>query len=297
MIPVLGTAMWGWTVDRSRAFDLADRFYELNGRWFDTACNYPINRDPARFGLAARWLADWCTARHPIDGCVVGKVGALRNDGSDLCDLGPENLLRQFASIRDLFGPCLRVFSIHWDNRSDQAAVNETSDVLRSVLRDGYDVGLSGIKHPTLYWNALEDVAERCWIQVKLNVLSRSAYSHYAPFHGRSKFLAYGLNAGGLKLGATYDDASSARVRGALTSVDLSAFESILESWRKDPLLPRTFNELALALVGLENRFAGVLIGPSRIDQLEESMFFLPRLDSIAADQRASAQLARALAQ
>ena len=297
MIPVLGTAMWGWTVDCSRAFALADRFYELNGRWFDTASNYPINRDPARFGLAAQWLADWCSTRHHIDGCVIAKVGALRNDGSDLCDLRPERLLHQFASMRDLFGPCLRALSIHWDNRADQVAVNETAGVLRSVLRQGYDVGLSGIKHPALYWNALADVAEHCWIQVKLNVLSRSAYEHYAPFHGRSRFLAYGLNAGGLKLGATYDEASSARVRGAVTSVDLSGFENILESWRKDPLLPRTFNELALALVGLENRFAGVLIGPSRIDQLEESMFFLPRLDRIAADQRASAQLARALAQ
>src|SRR5215207_635760 len=106
MIPVLGTAMWGWTVDRSRAFDLADRFYELDGRWFDTASNYPISRDPARFGVAARWLADWCSTRHRIDGCVIAKVGALRNDGSDLCDLGPENLLCQFASMCDLFGPC-----------------------------------------------------------------------------------------------------------------------------------------------------------------------------------------------
>src|SRR4051812_29423631 len=96
MILVLGTAMWGWTIDHNQAFALADRFYALGGRWFDTASKYPINKNPVHFGLAAHWLGEWVVSRDVADAHVLIKVGALRNDGSAVCDLGPNALRAQF---------------------------------------------------------------------------------------------------------------------------------------------------------------------------------------------------------
>jgi len=43
--PLLGTAMWGWTVSRPVCFDLLDTFYAAGFRQIDAAVNYPINKN------------------------------------------------------------------------------------------------------------------------------------------------------------------------------------------------------------------------------------------------------------
>ena len=59
---VLGTAMWGWTVDKVTAFQLLDAWYAAGQRKVDTATNYPIDRVPEHFRLAEQILAEWIRA-------------------------------------------------------------------------------------------------------------------------------------------------------------------------------------------------------------------------------------------
>ncbi|WP_198381404.1 aldo/keto reductase [Roseomonas sp. KE2513] len=295
MTPVLGTAMWGWTVGRDQAFALADTFHAIGGRWFDTASNYPIDGNPDHFGLAEHWLADWFTSRG-ADGQVIVKVGALLNDGSNACDLSPAGLRARLDAARDRFGTSLGVFSIHWDERDNLAEIEGSVEVLRQAAAAGYGIGLSGIRHPHLYAEALGELGWGCWVQVKHNVLSSHALAHYEALHDRGRFLAYGLNAGGLKLGTVYQENNSAYVRDTAAGSDLSRFEAMLQSWKGIQLLPTTFNELALAYAGLNPRISGVLLGPSRTEQLTESMNFLGRLDRIREDASVRERLERAFA-
>jgi aryl-alcohol dehydrogenase-like predicted oxidoreductase len=203
---ILGTAMWGWTVDQALAFALADRFYDSGGRWFDTASNYPINKDPSCFGLAERWLGEWAHSRAHDDVAVIVKIGALANDGSPAADLTSGHLRRMFDQAKTRFEQRLQLLSLHWDHRSDPGQVADTLDVLRDVHGQGYGVGLSGIRAPLVYAQQAPDLQEHWWIQIKHNALTTAAYQHYAPFHGRATFLAYGLNGGGIKLDARAPD-------------------------------------------------------------------------------------------
>ena len=41
---VLGTALWGWGVDRNEAYKLLESFFENGGAVVDTSTNYPINK-------------------------------------------------------------------------------------------------------------------------------------------------------------------------------------------------------------------------------------------------------------
>jgi aryl-alcohol dehydrogenase-like predicted oxidoreductase len=295
MIPVLGTAMWGWTIGQDDAFRLADRFYEKGGRWFDTASNYPIDKVPEHFGLASRWLSDWIGSRGRRDAKVILKVGGVSNDGSPAFDLSEEVVRTLYRRSQDAFPEGPHVFSIHWDNRDDEAAIQPTIDVLNELSLSGQVVGLSGVKHPEIYSRRLADQARPCWIQVKHNILTQAAYASYQPFHGVAHFLAYGVNAAGLKFGQQYSAANSAVVRGAPTSLDIRRFERMVERWRDDPFMPKTFNELGLAFLTLTPDIKGVIIGPSKTSQLDESLAFLAAFDEPSRNAHLTEKFAHAL--
>ncbi|MFM7399869.1 MAG: aldo/keto reductase, partial [Bacteroidota bacterium] len=59
---VLGTAQWGWTIGREKAFEILEHWLNTGFRAVDCATNYPINREPACFRAAEGILSEFIQA-------------------------------------------------------------------------------------------------------------------------------------------------------------------------------------------------------------------------------------------
>lgn len=280
--PILGTAMWGWTVPKSVCFELLDTFYEKGFRQIDTATNYPINKNPEDFRRAENILKEWTTVNGIHDLEVLVKAGSLNNLG------GPENnLTKSFLLIildeyEFLLHKNLHTFSIHWDNRSDENAIRDTFEAFEIAADNGLKVGLSGIKHPEIYGKINEDFDLNFRIQIKHN-LFYSDYQRYSPLHDNGRFLTYGINAGGQKLDLNaYHSNSSLKVRGGNTA-ELHPITQPLEKLIKqqntgDHPTIKGFNDCALCFAYHQEGVEAVLIGTSKKEQLIQSLDFLQSL-------------------
>lgn len=271
--------MWGWTVPRERAFQLLDAFYAAGGREVDGATNYPINKRPEDFRAAENVLIDWVNTHGVTDLKVMMKVGSLNNMRTPDCNLSRAFLLFCLDEYQDKFGPNLDTLMIHWDNRDEAEPVAETVAALRDVHTAGHRVGLSGIRHPALYAEQLAGSAFDVRIQLKHNLLT-SDYPRYAPFHGRPRFIAYGINAGGVKLdAAAYRADASLRARGGDTSAEPPIVPALREWLANLPEgerpKPQSMNHLGLLYALGRPDIGQVLIGPSRLEQLQDSLDWL----------------------
>ena len=270
---ILGSAMWGWTVDRERCFFLLDEFYGLGFRQVDTATNYPIDGRAEHFRLAESWLLEWIGAHGIKDLQVIVKVGSVNNSGS------PENLLnKSFLMInlddyRYRFGSNLHTFSLHWDNRSAESEIRETLEVLAQAAGHDLRPGLSGIRHPEVYALLNGDFGLRFRIQCKHHVF-QSGYEHYRALHGHD-FIAYGTNAGGFKLDGRYRPDSSWQARGGRTPV-AEAGQEALRALLGGPI--RQFFQLGLLFAAYHPAMTGILIGPSSSEQLAGNVAFYEQL-------------------
>jgi len=280
---VLGTALWGWTVPESTCFQLLDDYYEEGFREVDIATNYPINKRPSDFRKSEQILLQWIKSNGITDLRIIAKVGSINNLG------GPENnLTKSFLLIcldeyRYLFEKNLATFMIHWDNRKDSAIVNDSAEVLTSVSAFGLTPGLSGIRHPEVYAR----ISERCdlkpWIQFKHNLLY-SDFDRYAPLHPYGRFIAYGINAGGIKLNPKhYSTKSSLAVRGGDTAGHhplAGKLEEAIRDWnrKKGQQLLSNFNHCGMTFAFYHPGIARILIGPSKAQQLKESIRFFEHL-------------------
>ncbi len=270
---LLGTALWGWTIDKNTAFALLDEFYAAGYREIDAAVNYPINKNPADFRASERILLEWIAAHHIHDLKVVMKIGSLDNLYSPDTNLTKSFLLLNLDDYRFRLGSNLDTFMIHWDNRADAASIENTLEALAEARRAGLRIGLSGIRHPQVYALLNEKPAFQFdfRIEIKHNVL-HSDYARYAAFHGHRRFLAYGIHAGGLKLNPeTYRDNSSLKVRGGQTHVLPPVAEKIRQWIQEDPAAP-DFHHLAMLYAAYSPDVEGIIIGPSSVEQLRQSL-------------------------
>lgn len=257
---ILGTAHWGAKTDAPTAHQILSAFYENGGREVDTATNYPINKVPADFRKAEKILKEWIEVQGVSDLKITAKVGSIDNMRS------PEHLLTQsflLMCVDDylrLFGSNLHTFMIHWDNRDQITEIRESLMALAFAAEQGLRPGLSGIAHPWLYAKANEEFHLDFRIQLKHNVLE-SKYEHYKPFHGARRFIAYGINAGGAKLGA---------------DARLDFLKPIIEkaNQRTDRPILEHFYQVGLIYACFHPEIEGVLIGPSSVKQLEENLAF-----------------------
>lgn len=273
--------MWGWTVPRKQAFTLLDHFYTAGFRQVDTATNYPINKNPEDFRASENILLEWISANGIQDLEVMMKVGSINNLCSPEHNLQQSFLLLNLDDYRHRFDRNLHTFMIHWDNRADANQISRSLRALAVAVQAGLKPGLSGIKHPEVYAKLNKSFQLDFRIQVKHHPFY-SDMDRYAAFQDKPRFLAYGINAGGLKFSPdTYRADSNLMVRGASRSqADLQPLQDLLPHWnsRKLPLPITRFNQIGMINAYHHPLISGILIGPSKLEQLADSLKFFRQL-------------------
>ena len=280
----LGTAMWAWTVEKAQAFQLLDDFYAAGYRQIDAATNYPINKNSADFRAAEKILFEWIKVHGISDLKVLMKVGSINNLYTPEHNLSPTFLHIMHNEYQNLLGDQLDEFMIHWDNRDDIQLIRASLEALNHIRQQGVKIGLSGIKHPEHYAQLNRDFGFDFDIQFKHNLLY-SDYERYSAFQGKPRFLAYGMNAGGLKFKAKqYHANSSTTVRGVSADQHrgfLNQVEECLTKYNQASELPplSRFNQCSMVFAYYSPDIKGLLIGPSSTEQLKDSIHFFQGLE------------------
>lgn len=274
--------MWGWTLSKDQCFLLIDAFYRAGFRQIDAATNYPINKDPKDFRAAENILQEWKHAHGINDLEVIMKVGSINNLRTPDHNLNKSFLLLNLDDYQHKLGANLHTFMIHWDNRNDEAAISQTLEAMQVAHQEGLQVGLSGIKFPEVYARLNKNFQLDFRIQIKHN-LFHSDFHRYAPFQDKARFLAYGINAGGVKLDVgQYGSDSTLVVRGGTTAPTPlhSQLENLLPEWNRSalPLPILQFNQLGLIYAYHHPKISGILIGPSGMEQLDRTIQFFQHL-------------------
>jgi len=280
---VLGTALWGWGVNRNDAYELLENFFENGGASIDTATNYPINKCNQDFGTAIKWLEDWKASNPNSKFSLIIKIGSIDNMGSAEIDLSAKNIIATKNRLRDKFEDSLSCISIHWDNRggdmNDSCLIDETVEAMSKIEASGIAIGISGIKFPELYYKSNPALADKWMIQVKENFSTCLARDTYQDFFPRAKYLAYGINLGGLKTESPESDSS---IELRKISIPLSLIEKISNYINLDHGFdprPATLNELALAISHNNPSLSGAIIGPRNKKQLMNTLDYWGRLE------------------
>ena len=280
---ILGTAMWGWTTPRATCFQLLNHFYQEGYREVDGATNYPINKKTEDFRKAETLLQEWIKAHEVRDLKVMMKVGSINNLRTPENNLSKSFLLMLLDEYRNTFGTNLDTLMIHWDNRAEEKEIRESLEALAIARAQGLRIGLSGIRHPEIYARIQEDMGLEFRIQIKHNLL-HSDYSRYQPFHGKAGFITYGINAGGVKLDpGEYSLESSLKARGGNIEQEhpfAGTLRSILAKANQTPGRPAvsTFNHCGMTFAYHSPDVSGILVGPSKQQQLEDSLDFYTAL-------------------
>lgn len=277
---VLGTAMWGWTMDKPTCFKVLDYFYAKGYRKVDGATNYPINKIPADFRLSERILEEWIQANQVNDLEITMKIGSINNMRSPEHNLASSFLLLNLDDYQFIFGSNLQTLMIHWDNRSDESEVEKTFNTFKTIESRGLKLGLSGIKHPEIYARLNQSYGFDFTIQCKHNLL-KSDYPRYQAFHGKKRFMVYGINAGGLKLNSNaYHASSSLKVRGGNIEEPpkvIAALKALLDHLALGNQVT-SFNECAMVFAHYSPDIHSILIGPSKVEQLKQTIHIQQRL-------------------
>lgn len=280
---ILGTAMWGWAIGRNDCFALLNHFYQCGFREVDGATNYPINKNPSDFRLAEKILHEWINAHGVQDLKVMMKVGSLNNLRSPEINLSKSFLLILLDEYRQLFGSNLDTFMPHWDNREDEGELRASLEALDAAQQQGLRVGLSGIRHPGLYAKLNREFGFDFRVQAKHNLL-QSDIGRYASLGDKAHFIAYGINAGGIKLDPEeYHDNSSLHIRGGdanKTHPILRPLKEAIGTANKDSSRPpiRSFNQCGMAYAYYTPGMEGILLGTSRAAQLQDTLDFYDAL-------------------
>jgi aryl-alcohol dehydrogenase-like predicted oxidoreductase len=282
---ILGPAMWGWTTPKNIAFDLLDYFYANGFREVDSATNYPINKKPEDFRASEKILEEWIRVNGVSDLKILMKIGSLNNMRTPDHNLTKSFLLMNLDDYKFRFGKNLDTIMVHWDNRDSKAAIKDTFEAFQLIHNQGFKVGFSGVKFPEIYSDLNQKFGLDFRVQIKHNLL-QSDYEKYRMFHDKKRFIPYGINGGGLKLNPQkYHDNSSLKVRGG--KVDeihplVGDIQKILPKWNEklaDNSIS-TFNELAMIYAFHSPNVEGILIGPSKLSQLQNTVSIFESLKS-----------------
>jgi aryl-alcohol dehydrogenase-like predicted oxidoreductase len=280
---LLGTAQWGWTTPEIKAFELLDAFYESGFRQIDSATNYPINKQILDFRHAEKIISHWIRANGVTDLKIMMKIGSLNNLRTPECNLNPSFLLMSLEQYQRLFGSNLETLMLHWDNRDDEKEINKTLETLQHITTQGFKIGLSGIKYPEIYATQNDDFKLHFSIQIKHNLL-QSDYEKYQLFHQKADFIAYGINAGGVKLdAAVYNEKSVLAARGGDLNNEnelLRALPSILAIANENKNRPsiNSFFQVGMLYAFSNPDIKSMICAPSNTIQWKSTLSFLEHI-------------------
>ena len=293
---ILGTAQWGWTVDRETAFRQLDAWLAAGHKCLDLATNYPINKNPNDFRKSEKIVQEYIQAHGLTNLDITMKIGSQDNMRSPDINLEPSFILMMAMEYRRLFGGNLKGIMVHWDNRADKKAIAKSLDALASLQEtEGIRPGLSGVRHPEVYVEASREFDLSFDIQFKHNII-QSDLQRYAAFFSkdqdepaRHRFFAYGLNAGGIKLEGPYPAQSTflARAGDPEKVVPLlNQVRELLPKWTTAFVRPpvRTMNHIGLIYAGLNPTITGLVLGCSSVAQLQETLDFWRNLSTFDYD-------------
>lgn len=275
---VLGTAMWGWSVKKSTAFQLLNDFYQAGFRRIDTATNYPLNSYPWDFLKAENYLAEWIAANCIQDLKVLYKFGSLSNQRSPDNNLSPAFVEKCYATLLEKFGNNLSCLMVHWDNRAEHSHILETLKSLQALK--SVEIGLSGIKATEAYSQCLKEARLKGFLmQTKENPF-HSDIERYSPFFDglEPKYLAYGISGGGLKLHREeYSGNSSVRLArpsdyhdNFLPRERVHVIETEIASNKEI----NSFYDYCLMKCLENKKLWGVILGPSKPSHLKSTLSF-----------------------
>lgn len=280
---ILGTGMWGQKVSKTEAFALLDSFYAAGFRAVDTAANYPINKKTEDFRRAENILQEWVNTHKIKDLRIICKFGSVNNMFTPEHNLSKSFVLMNAQEYQNKFGNNAETLMIHWDNREDRKAIEETYEALKVAEINAWKIGLSGIKFPALHAKINQDYNFDFSIEIKHNPFE-SSYAHYSPFHSdKRRFIAYGTTGGGIKLNEKYSDSSSLILRNKLTNIkseNIGKVKLILEKVNQNqerPKIEQMF-ELGLIHAAYHTEMQGIILGCSRLGQLESSIDFYQKM-------------------
>jgi aryl-alcohol dehydrogenase-like predicted oxidoreductase len=268
----LGSALWGWGTPREEVFAILDTFAAAGGGILDTASNYPINNVSSDFGLASSLISEWLRAHRPDNVSVLYKIGAIDNHGSSATALKASDMLISAELARGKFSDWLGGIAIHWDNRDSPGAIECSLDILSQFAADGLEVGFSGVKRPDLYLQYAPYLAAKWLIQVKENLATQFARKSYEVYFPSARFLAYGINMGGVK-GRHITATSSLALRGLEVPSIVERMLKLIDDPPKDLAAPpRDLTQLALMVSWANPSLSGVIFGSRTAIQLTESL-------------------------
>jgi hypothetical protein len=228
------------------------------------------------------WIAEWLALNKKIDVSVIVKIGAIDNFGGPDTNLTPSSINKSETFLRDKLGSSLAAIAVHWDNRGDNAgetfAIAETMNEFARISASGLSIGFSGVRHPQLYIDAAPELANIWWIQVKENALSNSARLYCCDIFPNARYLAYGINMGGIKL-ESITDQSAIYLRGIKHPNGLiEKLSNYLSSDHGLRPSPSNLNELALLTSFLNPALSGIIIGPRDVGQLLNTQNYWSKL-------------------
>lgn len=278
----LGTAMWGWSVDKITAFSILDCFYDYGGRYVDTANNYPLNGIASDYQKSILYISEWCTSRNVCDLFITCKIGSVTNLNTPENNLNSKILHEQLCWLLSVFKSNLGCVMIHWDDRDDLSQIKDTLSISNLLLNEGVELGLSGIKCPEVYASALyESNILDVNIQVKHNFAS-SSLSHYRSLSiFKPKIWAYGISVSGLKLSESEykDNSYVSLVRGSdyhrhmLTEALCVALNEVI-------LINDTIDniyQIGVAYSQEDKDLHGFIVAPSTLEQMSNITDFLTK--------------------
>ena len=272
---ILGTAMWGWKIEKNICFQLLDKFYDKGFRCVDTATNYPINNSPKSFRDAENIIAEWININGISDLKIIMKIGSVDNSGGSKNNLSFSYLLMNKEYYISKFHHNLWMLMVHWDNRKKKERIMETVNALTIFHKENIGIGLSGIKYPEIYYNIFNDKGLKPSIECKHN-LYESHIDRYRKYFTNNIIYTYGANMGGLNLKNEYSDQSSIVFRCIDSSKYcefINRINSTIAKYNNElPMKITTLNQLSLIEILFNDQINGLIIAPSKLNQLNSTL-------------------------
>ncbi len=296
---------WGWGVDKEGARAIFDRYVDAGGNFVDTADLYTN-------GVSEQWLGEFVRDKGLRDRMVITTKFSYNADpaNSNAGGNGRKNILRAIeGSLKRLGTDYIDLYVLHtWDMLTPVEEVMRTFD---DLVRSGKarHVGLSDV--PAWYASRAQAIAElRGWeplsaLQMEYSLIERSIENEFVPLgtaHGMGIMawspLSSGLLSGKYKpsQGGQFGEGRLQTLAGssnpAFNRFNERNFAIVAELEKVATEVHRSMSQVAINWVANRPGVASVLVGATRMDQLDDNLraldFELPpqlraRLDAVSA--------------